>query len=75
MTETVIAIGTPLASSVARLKGRARGAMVGAVFGSAWMYWAAVFVPTARTAALVYHRNGNFTCWLGGVACTSSSPL
>jgi hypothetical protein len=27
--------------------------MVGAIFGSAWMSWAAVFVPTARTAALV----------------------
>lgn len=53
MTEEVIAVGTPLISSVAKLKGRARGAMVGAVFGSAWMSWAAVFVPTARTAALV----------------------
>jgi len=53
MTQTVIANGTPLVSSVARLKGRARGAMVGAVFGSAWMSWAAVFVPTARTPALV----------------------
>jgi hypothetical protein len=53
MTETVIAIGTPLVSSGARFKGRARGAMVCAVFGSAWMFWAAVFVPNARTAALV----------------------
>ncbi|HWZ96987.1 MAG TPA: hypothetical protein VN025_04430 [Candidatus Dormibacteraeota bacterium] len=51
MTETVIA--TPVVSSEARLKGRARGAMVGAIFGSAWMSWAAVFVPTARTASLV----------------------
>ena len=40
-TETVIAVGTPLVSSVVRLKGRARGAMVGAVFGSAWMSWVA----------------------------------
>src|SRR5580704_12683074 len=53
MTQTVIATGTPVVSRVARLKGRARGAMVGAVFGGAWMSWAAVFVPTARTAALV----------------------
>jgi Family of unknown function (DUF7010) len=53
MTETVTAIGAPLISSVARLKGRARGAMVSAVFGSAWMSWAAVFVPTAKTTALV----------------------
>ena len=53
MTETAIAVGTPLISSVARLKGRARGAMVGTVFGSAWMLWAAVFVPTARTTALL----------------------
>jgi hypothetical protein len=53
MAETTVPIGTPLVSSVARLKGRARGAMVGAVFGSAWMSWAAVFVRTARTTALV----------------------
>jgi hypothetical protein len=53
MTETVIAVGTRQVSSVARLKGRARGAMVGALFGSAWMSWAAVFIPTARTTALV----------------------
>jgi hypothetical protein len=76
MTETVIAIGTPLVSSVARLKGRARGAMVGAIFGSAWMSWAAVFVPTARTAALVSVTV--IAILLVGwaiVACTSSSAL
>jgi hypothetical protein len=53
MTEKVIAVGTLPGSSVARLKGRARSAMVGALFGSAWMSWAAVFVPAARTTALV----------------------
>jgi hypothetical protein len=52
MSETLVAFNTPLVSSGARLKGNARGAMVCAVFGSAWMFWTAAFVPTARTAAL-----------------------
>jgi hypothetical protein len=52
MTETVVA-ATPLASSGARLKGNARGAMVCSLSGSAWMFWTAAFVPTGRTAALV----------------------
>ena len=53
MTQAAIAIPAPLMSIGARRKGRARGAMVSSVFGTAWMFWAAVFVPTARTAALV----------------------
>jgi hypothetical protein len=52
MTETVSAIGTPLESSGARLKGRARGALICSVGGSAWMFWAASFVPTARISSL-----------------------
>lgn len=52
MTETVIAIEMPLASSGANFKGNARGAMVCALFGSAWMYWTAAFAPSARTAWL-----------------------
>jgi len=51
MTETG-AFDTPLISSGARLKGNARGAMVCALFGSAWMFWTAAFAATARTAAL-----------------------
>lgn len=53
MTETEIAIDTPLVSSGARLKGRARGALICALGGSAWMLWAAVFASTARTASLM----------------------
>jgi Family of unknown function (DUF7010) len=53
MTETVIPVGVPAISSLSMLKGRARGAMVSALFGSAWMIWAAVFVPNARTTALM----------------------
>jgi hypothetical protein len=55
MTETVVAARSPLEateSAGARLKGRARGALVCALGGSAWMLWAAVFAATARTAAL-----------------------
>jgi|ERR1700730_3045114 len=52
MTETVNAVGTSLESLGARLKGRARGALICAVGGSAWMFWSAVFVPTARAASL-----------------------
>jgi hypothetical protein len=51
MTENVVAFGTSPVSSGARLKGNARGAMVCALFGSAWMFWTAAFAP-ARTAAL-----------------------
>lgn len=43
----------PLTSCGARLKGRARGALICAVSGSAWMFWAAAFAPTARNASLV----------------------
>lgn len=53
MYETVSAIRMPLISSGARLKGRARGALICAVFGSAWMFWAAAFAPTARNASLL----------------------
>jgi hypothetical protein len=52
MTETVSAFGTPLESSGARLKGRARGALICTEGGSAWMSWAASFVPTARISSL-----------------------
>jgi hypothetical protein len=52
MTETVGAISTLLPSSGARLKGRARGALICAVFGSAWMFWTAAFVPPVRIALL-----------------------
>jgi hypothetical protein len=52
MTEAAISIPPTLISAGASRKDRARGAMVGSVFGSAWMLWAAVFVPAARTAAL-----------------------
>jgi hypothetical protein len=51
MTETVIAIPTHLPSIGARLKGRAKGALICAVFGSLWMFWTAAFAP-ARTASL-----------------------
>lgn len=54
MTEIVSAIGTPLESSGARLKGRARGALICTVGGSAWMLWAASLVPTARTSSLAF---------------------
>jgi hypothetical protein len=56
MTETVVAIHSPLESTEstgAILKGRARGALICALGGSAWMFWAAVFASTARTASLV----------------------
>lgn len=56
MTETVVAIHSLLESTEstgARLKGRARGALICALGGSAWMFWAAVFASTARTASLV----------------------
>ncbi len=52
MCEIVSAIRMPLTSSGARLKGRARGALICAVFGSAWMFWAAAFASTARNASL-----------------------
>jgi hypothetical protein len=56
MTETVVAIHSPLESTEsmgARLKGRARGALVCALGGSAWMFWAAVFASTARVPSLM----------------------
>jgi hypothetical protein len=56
VTETVVAIHSLLESTEstgARLKGRARGALICALGGSAWMFWAAVFASTARTASLV----------------------
>jgi hypothetical protein len=52
MTETAIIFETALVSSGARLKGNTRGAMVCALFGSAWMFWAAAFAPRARIAWL-----------------------
>jgi hypothetical protein len=56
VTETVVAIHSLLESTEstgARLKGHARGALICALGGSAWMFWAAVFASTARTASLV----------------------
>lgn len=50
MAETISAICAPPVSSGATLKGRARGALICAVGGSAWMFWTAVFAPTARSA-------------------------
>jgi hypothetical protein len=54
MTESAVAFGTPLVSSGARLKGNARGAMVCALFGSAWMFWSAAFAPAAKSASLAF---------------------
>jgi hypothetical protein len=54
VAETVSAICTPPASSGARLKGRARGALICAVGGSAWMFWTAAFTPTARSALFAF---------------------
>jgi hypothetical protein len=34
------------------MKGSAKGALICAFFGSAWMFWAAVFAPGARSASL-----------------------
>jgi hypothetical protein len=48
----VSAIRSPVVSSGARLKGRARGALICALFGSAWMFWTAAFVQTARNTSL-----------------------
>jgi hypothetical protein len=52
MIEGVSGIRSPLVSSEARLKGRARGALICALFGSAWMFWTAAFAQTARNAWL-----------------------
>jgi hypothetical protein len=52
VTENLIASETPLMSSGARSKGNARGAMVCALFGGAWMFWTAAFAPSARIAWL-----------------------
>jgi hypothetical protein len=52
VTEPIVAIHSPLESTGARLKGRARGALICALGGSAWMFWAAVFASTARTVSL-----------------------
>ncbi|MGB7729451.1 MAG: hypothetical protein WBL50_15570 [Candidatus Acidiferrum sp.] len=52
MTETAIIFETPLVSSGARLKSDARGVMVCALFGSAWMFWTAAFAPSARNTWL-----------------------
>jgi hypothetical protein len=41
-------------SSGARRKGRARGALICAVGGSAWMCWAAVFASSARSALFAF---------------------
>jgi len=48
----VSAIRSPLVSTGASLKGRARGALICALFGSAWMFWTAAFVQTARNTSL-----------------------
>ncbi len=55
-------------SSGARLKGRARGALICAVSGSAWMFWAATFAPTARNAWLALITV--MTVLIGGRAVT-----
>lgn len=52
MIDGVSAIRSPLISSGARLKGRARGALICALSGSAWMFWTAAFAQTARNASL-----------------------
>jgi hypothetical protein len=54
MPETASTIRVPLASSGARLKWRAKSALIGAFFGSVWMIWAAIFGPVARTPALIF---------------------
>jgi hypothetical protein len=43
MGQTTSAISGPRRISAGQLKGSARGALICAFFGSAWMYWAVVF--------------------------------
>jgi hypothetical protein len=43
MGQTTSAISRPRSISSGQLKGSARGALICAFFGSAWMYWAVVF--------------------------------
>jgi hypothetical protein len=52
VAETQSAISEPPGSSGARMKGRVRGALICAFFGSAWMFWAAVFAPAVRSGSL-----------------------
>jgi hypothetical protein len=49
------AVAAFAANSAGQLKARARGALICALFGSAWMYWAVVFsgYPTAIWFATV----------------------
>lgn len=54
MPEAANAIRVPLASSGAKLKWRAKSALIGAFFGSVWMIWATIFGPVARAPALVF---------------------
>ena len=68
MPEAANAIRVPPMSSGARLKGRARGALICAVSGSAWMFWAATFAPTARNAWLMLITV--MTVLIGGRAVT-----
>jgi len=53
MTETAIAIGTPLASSGAKLKGNARGAMVCALCSPRFSFPKAAFAMSWRAQELV----------------------
>jgi hypothetical protein len=53
MTETVVAIRSPLESTEST--GRARVALICAPGGSAWMFWAAVFASRCRTVKLCSH--------------------
>ena len=72
MCEIASAIRVPRTSSGARLKGRARGALICAVFGSAWMFWAAAFAP--RFVG-VGHRDDGLNRRTGGDARSNSSAL
>lgn len=48
----LLAAAAPFSCPEARLKGRARGALVCTIFGAAWMLWSAAFVKNERIAAL-----------------------
>ena len=68
MSEAANAIRMPPISSGAKLKGRARGALICAASGSARMFWAATFAPTARNAWLALITV--MTVLIGGRAVT-----
>ena len=68
MSEAANAIRLPPISSGARLKGRARGALICALSGSAWSFLAATFAPTARNVWLALITV--MTVLIGGPAVT-----